>query len=413
MIPTACQAVALQVLGSFIRDEDARLAVLTGFAGAGKTSLLKLLVQLFEATKIPYHLMAPTGKAALRLREVTGRGTSTIHRFLYTPFQNPETGDVKFALRQNFEDEGAYLLVDEASMVGRKVWTDLTIAAEMGGMKILLVGDPFQLEPVSSGGEDDVFCPLSLVTPYRAHLDEVVRQALDSPVLRAATMIRAATSPMDVSRAMGELTMLLDRTPAQLAFEEPSVPVLVHRNVTRHQLNNDVRQKRGFETGTVLAGEPLLVMKNVYRPEEHFNGEIVQVGRVSPNVAVAVLDRRSKVAMDLRYCLGDVEGVPFVMCPDEVAGVTQGQISEFWVSIGAKDAVRSGRLGYYATPAERPTMLGCNYGYALTVHKAQGSEYDAVCLVVEPSIKVNEVEGKRFLYTAITRARKQVWWTWQ
>lgn len=419
---TSGQEAALRVVVAFLRDAHARLARLTGYAGTGKTTLIRIIAGLAREIELPILVLAPTGKAALRVREATGEFACTIHKFLYAPRQNPETGDVTFEpknLDELQDARGALIVVDEASMVSRKMWEHLSLAAAVVEMKILLVGDTFQLEPVQDR-EDKAFAPLALPTDYVAHLDEVVRQALDSPVLRAATEIRLARSPMDVSRALAHLTSLDGRTPVDVAVEHPEIPVLCHRNETRHTLNNAIRARRGLSPAGPIAGEPLLVLRNCY-PIDRMNGEVVTLARWSEEgpCTSAARDRRSNEAAELTYrvgyladerlnVLGDPTSPPAVVfCLDEVAG--QSRLGEHWMEVGFRDAWRRGDIGHGLT--ERPQYVHANYGYSLTVHKSQGSEWDKVLIVLENSISAHTISGRRFIYTAVTRAKKQVFWT--
>lgn len=420
-IPTKDQDAALGVIGQFLTDEQAPVAVLTGFAGTGKTTIIRLIRQACASVKRPVVIMAPTGRAALRVREATQAPACTIHKWLYQPHQDPATGDVVFGPKNltDFDgDQQALLLIDEASMVGKKIWSDLLRVVKAHRMKVLLVGDTFQLEPVEKSGDDEaVFCPLGLEVKYRAHLSEVVRQALDSPVLRAATKIRLARGPFDVSAALAELAPLLGRPLVELAAERPEMPILVHRNVTRHRLNNEIRARLKLPED-LQVGEPLLVLKNCYRLDR-YNGEVVALtGFPGPVGSVAVKDRRTDQAATLRYrCaqIGDDYGGGdnvATLCLEEVSGATAGQIGDFWVEAGAKDAWRRGGIGAGVGVERRPAHLTCNYGYALTVHKSQGSEWDEVFVLIEPSTNLSETSGRRHLYTAITRARKKVTWSY-
>lgn len=415
------QGKALRTIGSFMQEPTAPLlSVLTGFAGTGKTTLLKLVAQACAAQGRPFRILAPTGKAALRVKEATGYAASTIHRFLYEATEDPDTGDITFVPKTSaslLDYEGGLIIIDEASMMSKRIWTHLKAAAEVVGFQIIMVGDTFQLEPI--GEESENFSALDLVTPYRAHLSEVVRQALDSPVLRAATMIRIARTPMEINMALAELTPLLDRTPIDVAFQNPEIPVIVHRNVTRHEINRGVRTRRELPSLPV-AGEPLLVTKNNYAVGliGRFNGEVLRLDTIGLPGEVPVKDRGTDQTMTLNYAQADIEGDRVILCADEIAGQTHGLISEAWVSRGAGMGWRRGVLREPPNSLiegsmmkQRPSLLHCNYGYALSCHKAQGSEWPKILMVLEPSIALHSTSGRRWTYTALTRAKLEVLWT--
>lgn len=413
---TPDQVNALRMFAVFLKTPEARVGRLTGYAGTGKTTIIKWIRQICDNQQIPVVVLAPTGRAALRVREATNGPAHTIHKWLYSPHTDMQTGETLFGPRPiaEFEDHrDGVVLIDEASMVGRRVWNHLLAVANALNIRILLVGDPFQLEPVDRGdGDEAVFCPLNLETPHHAHLSEVVRQALDSPVLRAATMVRAARDSMDVARALGELSPLTGKKPAELAAENPAMPVIVHRNATRHEINNQVRRLLGRGEDPE-AGEPLLVLKNCYALDR-YNGEVVELGTFEgPAATIAVKDRRSDVVMALRYRYASV-GADFgatlaVLCLDEIAGATAGKLNEFWIDAGARDAWRKGMLSR-AVADKRPPTLNANYGYAITAHKAQGSEFNEVLTIIEPSIDASSISGRRWIYTSLTRAKKLARW---
>lgn len=424
---TQDQEKASQVLTKFLKDSTARVARLTGYAGTGKTTMISYICNVWRELNHKVRIVAPTGKAALRIQEATGEVACTIHRLFYRPQQDPETGEVSFLSRSvsDLEDlEGALIVIDEASMVSRKVWEYINFMAQKIGLKVLLIGDTFQLEPVSDE-RGDVFSALTIPVEYEASLKEVVRQALDSPVLLAATIVRQAKSPIDISHALENLIPIAD--PVDLAISRPDIPILVHRNVTRHQLNNDIRQRKGLSPNILHIGEPLLVLRNNYNVMR-YNGEIVTIDFWPQNlVQVPVRDRRQNKTASMNYGVGRILGAPamsiesylgsevptverqVVMCLEEISGNTNG-IGEFPIEIGYKYAYQQGRIASELT--EKPPLLHCNYGYTLTTHKAQGAEWPEVIVVIEPSISMHTESGRKHLYTSLTRAQNKAYWTY-
>lgn len=411
---TAGQGAALRMIGNFLRDPEALLAVMTGFAGTGKSTLMRMVFQFCRAASMGFAAVAPTGKAALRLREVTGQPARTLHSFLYRPRRDEDSGEVSFALRDSEDFEStSVLIVDEASMIPPDVWKHLLAVSKLLRVKLLLVGDPFQLEPVQEAGEAP-FCALDVMTPFRSHLPEVVRQALDSAVLRAATMLREAMGPRDASMALAELAML-EGSVADAVVADPSMPVIVHKNVTRHRINAEVRARKGYAPETLVAGERLLVMRNSKEPAR-FNGELLRVVEVGAPVSAAVKDRRQDKVFGVRYFRAKVgeEGPEarvddVILCLEEVAGHVGEDLREFVVEVGAREPWRHGRLGPRAS--NQVPYLHANYGIASTCHKLQGSQFDRVLIVLEDSIGLHALPGRRWAYTAITRAVKEALWT--
>lgn len=402
---TQGQQDALQVIRGLVksaRPDFLAVGVLEGYAGTGKTTLVRRLPQEVGRDAV---VLCPTGKAALRAREVTDLETSTIHRWLYHAGTDPVTGEPTFR-RKGREELSSYsgklIVVDEASMLGDELWMDLRDALHgIEDVAVLLVGDGFQLPPVKSGKEG--WCALQVETKHRAKLTEVMRQALDSPVIRAAHKVReGATSK--------HLFDLVDMVPGGQVKQQADLvqkrggAVLLHTNKGRAALNNWIRRQRGLP-GDLIPGEPLLVLLNEYSLDR-YNGEIVRFdgwarepGWTSGTAQVGRLGEGDR--LDLSFGLAELEGgLEAMVCPELVAGVGQ-DIQPF-------EARRAARRAAKAVSREPLPYLHAAHGYVLTAHKAQGSEWDEALVVVEPTIRQDTEEGRRWLYTALTRARKMV-----
>lgn len=411
---TEGQKAAMAMIEGLMKDKSfCQVGVLTGFAGTGKTTMIKTLVSQFGMATI----LCPTGKAAIRVREATGYPAGTIHRWLYRPAENQKTGEVEFAKKDVASLEvtsNNLIIVDEASMVGRDIWEDLWNVCQLRGMKILLVGDPFQLPPIETGPKDeDQFVPLIKIdTKYRAHLSEVTRQAMDSPILRASMLLRE-------SNVIGPALQLLNRVYMknfqEKCFELQSIggAIIVHRNLTRHALNRMVRDRLKYDE-EIRPGEPLLVIRNNY-PLERFNGEIVLFDHWTPNndkSPTAVVDRWKNVSKQLTFGVGVADtNKNVLLCPEQVAGNTQ--------DIGDNTIERAGKAYYENNYApswfepylddvwQGPAFLHCNFGYTLTAHKSQGSEWGQGIFLIEKSVRASSLEGRRWIYTAATRFREK------
>lgn len=416
MILTKDQEVALRTLVAFLRDDAAPVARLTGFAGTGKTRCIGVYANAAERMGFHVVVLAPTGKAALRVQEATKRTASTIHRWLYRAVTDQSTGDVTFMVAdpaQYADWARGLVIVDEASMLGREVWAHLRGLAEVVGFKILLVGDPFQLEPVERTEEGRTFSFLSLATGYAPHLAEIVRQAADDPIVRASMILRTQTGPGAVYDALALLPRLVG-DPADFRAANGDVPVICHKNATRHEINNAVRARLG-RGALPERGEPLLVLKNNYGLDR-YNGEIIAVEDwdIPPERAqtVAVTDRKTNHSQLLSFAQmwTSFAGDPAIVCLEEIAGETGGKINEFWIGKGAKAAWKL-MGGYHEEDSHRPPYLSANYGYCLTCHRAQGSEWDRVVVVFEGGMMSGDVSSRRWAYTAVTRGRKEVRWT--
>ena len=168
--------------------------IVAGYSGVGKTTIVKVFAHEFGTPLV----ITPTGKSALRVREATGLDARTIHRWIYKVVEDPKTGGVKFVRRNSEEIEkppSRLIVLDEASMVSAEIWRDVYSVCEQHDLRLICVGDAFQLPPVQERNAP----PFSILSPEfarelgaeRVEMTEVTRQALDSPVIRASMALRA------------------------------------------------------------------------------------------------------------------------------------------------------------------------------------------------------------------------------
>ncbi len=410
---TQGQEQARQMIERLLDEDDSKFAVLAGYAGTGKTTMLKVVA---EEQGNPL-VLTPTGKAALRVGEATGVRAQTIHKWLYKVKEDPKTGEPKWTKKPVNEIElptNGLVVIDEASMVSQEIWADVWMFCAAIGLKVVLVGDTFQLPPVVKKDEDGnwkTFSALTdLKTAYRTDLTEVCRQALDSPIIRASMMIRAGEM-----QAMDAVCDILPATPrgklveSFLAQQAGNRALIAHTNAKRQGLNLEVRKALGYDERHIQEGEPLLVLMNNYGLDR-FNGEVVEFGgwNTLPEEPVAVRDRFKNISTMMTFGLADIEGRDAILSQEEVFA----QAAEMPTTTIRRAA------GHYAVDKwdydkiNAPPHLNANLGYCLTCHKSQGSEWNDVTVVVEPTVGgrqgVYGLEGRRWLYTAITRARKNV-----
>lgn len=407
---TEGQKQFMGMMERFMKAPPPMPAVLTGVAGSGKTTLLRAAASVFGAPIV----LAPTGKAALRVKEATGVEAMTIHRWLYSPKENQHSGEVEFKLKApdlvQIPGNGL-VVVDEASMVSRDVWEHLWDMCQMLNLRILLVGDPFQLPPVERKQDENAisFVPLlDVETPYRSHLSEITRQAMDSPIIRAGMIVRENGNMDD---ALGLLKRVFSKDFDQKALEvyQAGGMVICHKNDTRHRINKTIRGMLGYH-GALQPGEPLLVTRNNY-DINRYNGEVVKYQNwlQYDEAPVAVRDTWRNVSQMLTFGNALVDDQSVMLCPEQVVGDTQ--------LMGDSPIQKASRRYYgdwYAKPGV-PTIDGdgqyvgpphvhANLGYALSCHRAQGSQKEVALVLIERSVRMNTFEGRRWVYTALTRA---------
>jgi len=332
---------------------------LFGYAGTGKSTLARYLAEHVDGHVA---FAAFTGKAALVMRARGCRDARTIHSLIYRA-TDTETEEPSFELNDESDAARAALIViDECSMVDDELGRDLLSF----GKKVLVLGDPAQLPPVRGGGFFTAAEPDVMLT-------EVHRQAADNPIIRLSMTIREGGAP---ARGVYGETHVVARGDLDPSLVTEADQVLVGVNRTRRAYNGRLRQLRGFTGDLPQSGEKLVCLRN-NRKKGLLNGALFRV-----KSAGAL--RRGKVRL--------------LVTPEE------GETGKFQRVAVIPQFFEGG-------DAEIPFALRkdsdeFDFGYALTVHKAQGSQWDNVALFDE-SFAFREHRA-RWLYTGVTRAAKRL-----
>lgn len=406
--PTDGQNIALETIRQMMKKPGHAVTIVVGYAGTGKTAMI-----LFVAHEHgPPACIAPTGKAALRIREATGLKSSTIHRLIYKVVEDNKTGITKFVRRTADEialqlPRSRLLVLDEASMVGRDVWADVISVAEQHSLKLVVIGDGFQLPPVQPPNAP----PFSVLSPEfarelgatRVELTEVLRQAQGSPIIRASMLLRHGHG----WRAFDEIQKVQHYQigPVCLAMHEQGGVVICHRNVTRYGINAAMRQGLNIYDEMPQPGEPLMVLKNTYEVGL-VNGETTKFPgwSVTPEHPERIVNRyKPGVEESAHFGAIRIDGKhTATLAVEELHGRLQA--SARTISNAGQQWARLENLYCGDNPAPH---LSANFGYAYTCHKAQGSAWPYVLIILEPSVRLDTEEGKRWGYTALTRASGQ------
>ena len=356
----ALDAVA-QWHGAALRGSGPQVFRVFGYAGTGKTTLARHFAGQIDGSTC---YAAFTGKAALMMRRNGCADASTIHGLIYQ-VEDRDDGTVRFRLDpESAAAEAALIVIDECSMVDEELGRDLMSF----GRPILVLGDPAQLPPVKSAGfftnaEPDVM------------LTEIHRQAADSPIIQLATAAR-----LGERLELGEYgcCRVIERGILKGREVVAADQVLVGKNVTRHAYNRRMREVLGFEQPMPAVGDRLVCLRND-RPCGIFNGGLFTVREV-----MAKRGEREFVHM-----LVDAEDFP------DRAPVEVKVRREFFTG-GAEDLAWQDLRG----------SQQFDFGYALTTHKAQGSQWPDVIVYDESGVFRDD--WRRWLYTAITRAAERV-----
>ena len=359
--------------------------ILTGGPGTGKTTTVRGIVSLFERMGLAIVLAAPTGRAAQRLGELTGREAQTVHRLLGMSW-NEATHEVTFTKGEKEPLEADAVIVDEMSMVDLPLFAAL-LRALRPGTRLVMVGDADQLPSVGPG---NVFS--DLIRSGRVEtvfLREVFRQAERSAIIRNAHAVNAGEPPRlqndqgdfyflcrrDAQRAVSTVVELCrTRLPEKMGIPVSDIQVLTP---TR-------KGPAGTENLNRLLQEALNPPKPG-QPEVRWGDRVYRPG-----------DRVMQTRNDYDILWEKEDGtVGSGIFNGDVGHVQAIDPAGEWLAILYED-----RKALYSLEM----LSEIDLAYAQTVHKAQGSEYPCVVLCAMPSAPGLMVRG--VLYTALTRARE-------
>ena len=363
-----------------------QVMLLTGGPGTGKTTSLRGVLALFEHMGLETALAAPTGRAAKRLGELCGMEAYTIHRLLETRM-DPATGRLAFARDEDDPLKADAVIVDEASMVDITLFRAL-LAALRGECRLLLVGDPDQLPSVGPGNVLSDLLRSGRIPVVR--LTEIFRQAARSAIVRNAHAVNRGEMP-ELSGRESDFFFLKRRDPQSTA--ETVVDLVTRRLPDRMGIPSDQIQvlspTRRYTTGT---GSLNRMLQEALNPAAEDKGER-RFGEFVFRAGDRVMQVHNNYDIVWRERDGSESGM----------GMFNGDIGRI-ETVDPRDGTVTvdfeGKVVEYT-----PDLLGeLESAYAVTVHKAQGSEYRAVILSVMDAAPMLLTRG--VLYTAITRARE-------
>lgn len=359
--------------------------LLTGGPGTGKTTATRAIVHLFEKMGLDILLLAPTGRAAKRMGELCEREAQTIHRCLGMSY-NDLTGRVTYKKGESDPLEAEAVLVDEMSMVDLPLMQAL-LSALRPGCRLVMIGDADQLPSVGAG---NVFSDLirSGRIPLVA-LKEVFRQADKSYIIRNAHLVNGGIGP-DLKTNQGDFFFLCRRVPERMVstvVELCKTRLPEKMGIAPEDIQVLTPTRRG-ECGTVQLNRCLQAALNPpsrTKNEKQFGDLIFREGDrvMQTKNNYDVLWEKDDGTMGAGIFNGDVGTVEEIDPSGEL------------MTLRFDDRI----VGYTADMLNQLDMA-----YAITVHKAQGSEYKAVILLAAPAAPGLLVRG--VLYTAMTRARE-------
>lgn len=443
--PTSDQATAIDSLTDFISsDKQFEIFLLSGFAGTGKTTLISTFVNTLAEFKIRSYLMAPTGRAAKVLSNYSGNRAYTIHRSIY--FINSTDGNPHFKLGENKRTNTVFI-VDEASMVStfsgitdpnsfspRDLLADLLeYVYSADNCKLVFVGDTGQLPPVGMD-KSPALDPTFLKDHYSfdikgAELKDVVRQESQSGILDISLQLRKFTDEIPILNHNKQDAVVVSGMDLQEEIEsaineygQDNVMIVTRSNKRANQFNQQIRLRVLWQEDDMNAGDVMMVVHNNYywldaKSDAGFiaNGELLQIKKILKREEQFGWEFIEVVARFIDYPKMDEVEVKMMTKAlySESANVPRTELKELFFRIGSEEypmernkRVRNKKI------MENPYFqaLQVKFGYAVTVHKAQGGQWPVV--FIDQGYFLPDMwnaEYMRWLYTAITRASDKLY----
>ena len=444
--PTDGQAIVLYHLSAFLLSEKANPTyILKGYAGTGKTTLMKALVTTLPNIGMKYVLLAPTGRAAKVLSNYTQQNASTIHRKIYQAVSYPN-GSFRITRAEN-KHTNTLFIVDEASMIGDQhdfgttsLLDDLLSYVFSGeNCRLLLIGDTAQLPPVESSASPALDCEYLKsefpITAATYELTEVKRQALQSGILYNATDIRELLKqnlyeyelPLFHLEGFNDIKRIEPETFEEMlhnAFantSENEAVIICKSNKRANMFNQAIRGRILNIEGEIATGDKLMVVKNNYYWAEGndaisfiANGDMAEIRKI----------KRFEEMYGFRFA--DVE-LSFTDYPDapnveakilldtlnsNSASLTEEENRRLFAAIEEDYMDIPNRRERYKEMKKNPwfNALQVKFAYVLTCHKTQGGQWNSVFIDSSLNLKETlEVEDLRWIYTALTRAQERVY----
>jgi len=446
--PTEGQSRLLHVFGRFAATSKSRCALLVkGYAGTGKTTTVQAMVKAVESYGLNVVLLAPTGRAAKVLANYSGRLATTIHRQIYFK-RSDRTGKIWFELKEN-KSEDTIFIVDEASMIGSDpmnfkfddlasgdVLDDLITHVYSGERcKLMFIGDEAQLPPVGSD-KSPALVGDGLKLNYdlflaEVQLREVIRQAQDSGILYNATLLRylivqrsndypkfLVQGFTDIVRVESDIQPLIEQMYSTYGMDDSIV--ITRSNKRANLFNQQIRTRILGHEDEINSGDRMMVLRNsdYWLQKEHeamgfiANGDTIQIKRI----------RTFEERGSFKFCKAVIELVDYPDLPElevillcnpiyeETPALSSEKMRELW-NLVAQDYAEEGFSKMRKLIQKDPyfNALQVKFAYAITCHKSQGGQWSAV--FIDPGYIPPDTpayEWNRWMYTAITRSKKQV-----
>jgi exodeoxyribonuclease-5 len=376
------QKEALDNILTWYRKPAMQFVSLGGYAGTGKTTLIAILRKELEKVdrNLKVGFASYTGKAArvlkIKLKDqnsILKQDTvGTIHSLIYSPIVNDKQEIIGWKTKDQIDRD--LIIIDEASMVDEMIWQHLLAYR----VPMIVVGDHGQLPPIKGN--------FNLMEKPDLKLEEIHRQARKNPIIGLSIQAREQGLVAPGKYGSGVRKFSRDDIDGQEQLNEmltnynDETLILCGYNNTRKKLNNFIRQALGFETPNPEGGDRVICLRNNHK-KNIYNGMLGTIIHIEKKDAHWYL---AEIAMD-----GEEENYSGLISVEQFNSDTALNFTE------KRSRIMQGDL--------------FDFGYALTVHKAQGSQAKKVILFEERFKQMTDDIWRRWLYTAVTRAEEELY----
>lgn len=366
-----------------------KYVVISGYAGTGKSTLVRFIINALDIEEDKVAYASFTGKAAEVLRKKGNKNAMTLHRLLYDSIPRPGGG---FFRKPKISLDYDIIVVDECSMVPKSM-VDMLLRHQVF---VIFLGDPGQLPMIDKTEAH------TLLAHPNVFLDQIMRQAAESEIIQLTMKIRNGE---DIPYTKGNEVMVIPKKELVTGHLLWADNIITATNAVRHNVNHQMRELLGFE-GELQEHEKVIVKRNYWEDlndegDALVNGTIGTVKNIFEDFIVIpnwIKNDRHRI-YTLRADIEPEAGSDFpAVSIDKDFLVSESPCVDWRVSY---------QLGKIKHKIGDILPRQITYGYALTCHASQGSEWDKV-LVLEESFPFDKKEHQRWLYTACTRCSQKL-----
>lgn len=346
-----------------------KIITIAGYAGTGKTTLVNYIIEALGYLTEEVAFASFTGKASLVLQQ-KGLPATTLHALLYSSFRNSD-GSFSHVIKRELDALYKLIVIDEISMTPM----ELLRVAMIHEIPIIALGDIGQLPPI---GEDN-----GLLRNPDIVLTEIRRQEKDNPIIQLSLDVREGRPLTPQKNDNLIIVEKKDLVSGMLLWADQ---VICGYNETRNTLNNSIRESLGFSGIYPMEGEKIICLRNYW-------------STCSKNTGSPLIN--GAIGLIKNVSLKTKENIKIDFCPDYNEDIFKDILVDMNPFLGKphewKPVKKYGK--------KKIEMKNFDFGYAITAHKSQGSQYSQVLIYEEV---LNRATHKQWLYTAITRAENKL-----